>query len=142
MICEGCEDLMSGFLMGLGLAPLIAIGILFVLFLAAGVYVYFAFAWMAVGKKLKYEYPWLAWIPFARDAMVLQMGGFHWSWVFLFLVPVLGWIALFIMGIIAKWRIFEERKYPGWLSLFILIPQLGFVAHAIILGFVAWNDKK
>lgn len=142
MICEGCEEAMSGFLVGVGLAPLIAIGIVFMLFLFAGVYVYFAFAWMEIAKKLKYEYPWLAWIPFARDAMVLQLGGFHWALVFLFLVPILGWIALFILGIIAKWRIFEKRKYPGWLSLFILIPQAGFIAHGIIVGFVAWKDKK
>jgi len=134
--------MIAGVLIGTGMGALIAIGIFFIIILFAAFYIYFALAWMTIAKKLKYNTPWLAWIPFARDAMVLQLGGFHWAWVFLFLVPVFGWIALFILEIIAKWRIFEKRKYPGWLSLFILIPQAGFIAHGIILGFVAWKDKK
>jgi hypothetical protein len=74
--------------------------------------------------------------------MILELGKFNWALVFLYLIPILGWIAIFILLIIAKWRIFEKRRYPGWLSLFILIPKLGSLAHAIILGFVAWKDKK
>lgn len=105
-------------------------------------YIYFALAWMIIGKKLNYKYPWLAWIPIANMAMVLQLGGFAWPWIFLVFVPVLGWIALFVMGIIACWKVFEKRKYPGWLSLLVFIPKVGIVANAIVIGFVAWKDRK
>jgi len=77
----------------------------------------------------------------------LQLGGFHWAWIFLILIPMLGWIALGVLGIISCWRIFEKRNYQGWLS---LIPILGFVpfvgwiasiAFLVIIGIVAWGKK-
>jgi hypothetical protein len=79
--------------------------------------------------------------------MVLQMGGFHWAWVFLILVPFLGAIAIMVLSIISTWRIYEKRKYPGILSLVILlsmIPFVGFlagIANLVILGMVAWVDR-
>ncbi len=112
------------------------------------VYLFTAFAWMSIAKKLKYKRPWLAWIPFASSAMVLQLGGFHWAWIFLLLIPVFGWVAFAVLAIMARWRIFEKRSYPGWLSLvplLALIPYLGwlgFVGYFVVLGFVAWNDVK
>jgi|TARA_Y100000310_G_scaffold256634_1_gene264470 hypothetical protein len=34
-------------------------------------------------------------IPFANSAMRLQLGKkFHWAWVFLYLIPIIGWIAI------------------------------------------------
>ena len=118
----------------------LAITTILIIFL--GLYVYIAMAWMSIARKLKYKYPWLAWIPFANAAMILQLGGFHWAWVFLFLIPFLGWIAIMIIGIIATWRIFEKRKYPGWFSLSMIIPQIGGILYLIAIGFVAWKDKK
>jgi len=119
----------------------------FALIILAALYVYNGLVWMTIGKKLKYSKPWLAWIPFANIAMILQMGGFHWAWVFLLLIPVIGWIALMVLMIISCWRIFEKRKYPGWLSLIPLaggIPAIGglaSIAYLVILGFVAWKDN-
>ncbi|MBU2561550.1 MAG: hypothetical protein KKD17_04580 [Nanoarchaeota archaeon] len=133
-----------------GGALLAFIGAFFIVFVMIflALYVYTSLAVMTIGQKLKYKYPWLAWIPFANLSMILQMGKFHWAWVFLMLVPVLGWIALAVMLFVATWRIYEKRKYPGWLA---LIPLAGFVpvvgglasiAHLIIMGFVAWKDVK
>jgi hypothetical protein len=122
--------------------------IIFALIIGAAVYIYCALAWSTIAKKLNHNQPWLAWIPFANISLVLMLGGFHWAWVFLVLVPILGWIALFVMGIIATWRVYEKRKYPGWLSLLPLlgaIPFLGWlagIANFVILGFVAWSDRK
>ena len=65
--------------------------------LIAAIYIYHALAWQKIGKNQKYKRPWLAWIPFANVSMILQMGGFHWAWVFLFLVPILGWIAIMVL---------------------------------------------
>jgi len=105
-------------------------------------YVYFSLAWYTIGKKLKYKKSWLAWIPIANISMILQMGGFHWAWIFLFLIPVFGWIALFVLMIIAHWRIFEKRKYPGWFSLSFVFPNVGGILYMVVIGFVAWSDRK
>ncbi len=110
-------------------------------------YIYMALALMTVAKKLDHQYPWLAWIPVANLALILQLGNFHWAWVFLIIIPILGWIAVGILGIIATWRIFEKRNYPGWLALIPLvgfIPFIGYLAtlaNLVVWGFVAWKDR-
>ena len=121
---------------------IIALGIIIAVVLLAVFYVYFALAWSTIAKKLKHKKPWLAWIPFANLAMMLQLGGFHWALIFILLIPILGWIAVFVLLIIATWRIFEKRKYPGWFSLSMIIPKLGIILYLIAVGFVAWQDKK
>ena len=116
----------------------IVISILFFAF-----YVYFALAFMTIARKLNYEKSWLAWIPIANFGMILTLGNFYWPWIFLIFVPVLGWIALIVMGIIAQWRIFEKRNYPGWLILLSLAPYgIGLIIYTIEIGLVAWKDKK
>ena len=138
-------------------------------------YIYSSLAWMTIGKKLKYKYPWLAWIPIANTIMVLQMGGFSWAWIilgivlpiiaiipaiiFAFFSQMLMWIVislliiiplliLCVISIIATWRIYEKRKYPGWLALVSLlsaVPYIGMlavIANIVILGLVAWSDRK
>jgi hypothetical protein len=121
---------------------LIALGAVFVFALFLMFYVYTAWAWMAIANKLKYKYSWLAWIPFANLAMILQLGGFHWAWMFLILIPLVGWLVLWVLLIIATWRVFERRKYPGWFSLAMIIPRFGTMIYLIIIGFVAWKDLK
>ena len=119
--------------------------VLFIIIIIA-VWIYTSLAWATIGRKLKHRNPWLAWIPFARTGLVLKLGKFHWAWVFLYLIPILGWAVLAILCIIARWRIFEIRNYPGWLALIPIasvIPLLGGlagIAYLIILGIVAWKD--
>jgi hypothetical protein len=120
---------------------ILALGIAVAIIIGLALYIYTALAWMTIAKKLKHKYPWLAWIPFANVCLMLQLGGFHWAWIFLFLIPILGWLALLILVIIATWRIFEKRKYPGWFSLSIIIPEIGGILYMIAIGFVAWKDK-
>ena len=127
---------------GGALGGLFAIGVVALIILLAAVYIYTAWAWYTIARKLKHKNPWLAWIPFANIAMMLQLGGFHWAWVFLALIPILGWIALFVLVVIATWRIFERRGYPGWFSLSLVIPKVGAILYLVALGFVAWKDKK
>ena len=124
-----------------GLGILMTLGLLMILFILA-LYIYFSLAWMTIARKLKYKRPWLAWIPIANIAMILQLGEIPWAWTFLILIPVLGWIALFVLTVIATWRIFEKRKYPGWFSLSMIIPWLGKILYLITIGFVAWEDQK
>ena len=102
------------------------------------VYIYSALALSTLGKKLGQNNLWLAWIPFINFILILQMGNFHWAWIFLLLIPFLGWIPLTIIGIVAFWRICEKRNYPGWLSLLTL---LGSLPGLIVLGVIAWKDR-
>ena len=104
----GEEIFASGIFGGLVGAALIAV----ISVVLITTYVYVALAWRSIAIKLKYKRPWLAWIPFANVAMMLQLGGFHWAWVFLFLIPLLGTIPLLVLFVIATWRIFEKRNYP------------------------------
>ncbi len=132
----------GSFLGGAFVTALFALSVFIAVLLIVGVYVYYALAWSTIAKKRKYKYPWLAWIPFANISLILELGGFHWAWVFLFLIPVLGWLALFILTIIATWKIFEKMNYPGWFSLAVLIPRVGGILYLIAIGFVAWKTQK
>ena len=143
-LSKAITDAITGSVLG---ALIIGAIVLFVIILIA-VWIYTSLAWATIGKKLRHKNSWLAWIPFARTGLVLSLGKFHWAWAFLWLIPIVGWAILAVLGIIARWRIFEIRNYPGWLALVPLagiIPLLGGlagIASLIILGFVAWKDTR
>jgi hypothetical protein len=145
-MCVGCPDFvtneMAGAFAGGAFGVLVALGILVLILVLAAVYVYFALAWQTTAKKLKYKRPWLAWIPFANLAMILSIGGFHWAWIFLLVIPFLGWLAVYVLLIIATWKILEKRNYPGWLSLSMIVPKIGGILYLILIGFTAWADRK
>ncbi|MEK6964488.1 MAG: hypothetical protein AABX70_08790 [Nanoarchaeota archaeon] len=130
------------YIMGGAMAGFFFASLMLLFLLLAAVYVYSAYAWMLIAKRLKYDKPWLAWIPFANVSMIFQLGGFHWALVFLLLIPIFGWIAVFVLSIISHWRIFEKRKYPGWYSLSVIVPYVGSILYLIAIGLVAWKDKK
>lgn len=136
------QDILFGGLVGAALA----FAIVFAVLIGIAIYVYFALAWSKIARLKKHKKPWLAWIPFANISLWLQLGGFHWAWVFLMLVPILGWIAVGVLVIISHWRVFESLKYPGWMSLSplldILVTGVGTIAYGIIIGFVAWKKRK
>lgn len=117
----------------------ILFGILFILLFVLMFYIYFSYAWFLIAKKFKYRYPWIAWIPVANIGMILELGDFHWAWTFLILIPILGWIVLFGLLIIAHWKIFEKRKYPGWFSLSLIIHQVGMILYLIAISFLAFK---
>ena len=109
---------------------------------AIGFYIYHALVLMTIAKKLKYKNAWIAWIPIVQLALYPILAKKEWPWVFMFLVP----IANLVFAIMWTWKIFERRKYPGWLSLVFLlgiIPGLNVlagIAYIVIFGLVAWKD--
>ena len=135
-------SVLGGALGALTMAALITVAII-----GLALYVYQALAWMVIAKKLKHKYPWLAWIPFAATSMRLQLGGFHWAWTFLWLIPILGWIPLIVLLTISMWRIFPKRGVTKWLGLAYAarwIPKIsgiGLITYLITIGFVAWKKK-
>jgi hypothetical protein len=127
--------------LGTGVGALIALGIGFLVLILLAVYIYHSWAWFTIAKKLKHKKEWVAWIPIANVALILHLGKFHWAWIFLILIPIVGWIALLVLFIIATWRVFEKRNYPGWFSLSSIIPEIGALLYLIAIGFVSWKDK-
>lgn len=120
--------------------------LIFLLLVFVGLYVYFAWAFMTIARKLKYKKAWLAWIPLAQFALfpiLAKKKESAWPWVFILLVP----FANFVFMIIWTWKIYEYRKYPGALALISLasfIPFLGFfagIANLVVWGLVAWHDR-
>jgi len=146
MINETIENaLTEGVIAGLTTGLILAmVGLILILLIAF--YVYHALAWSTIAKKKKYSRPWLAWIPFASTAMRLQLGGFSWALAFLWLIPILGWIAIFVLLIISHWRIFESLNYPGWLAILQLADiagsGIGSIAYLIVIGIVAWKEPE
>ncbi len=135
--CPGASAFAGG-VMG----AFVALGVFLTIVFGLAIYVYFALSWQAIARKMKHKNPWLAWIPLVNIALILQLGGIAWGWIFLLLIPVLGWIVLFILLIIATWRICVRRKYPGFYSLALVIPKVGGILYLVLIGFLAWGKKK
>jgi hypothetical protein len=118
--------------------------IIFVIVLLLALYVYWALAFMTIARKLKYDKPWLAWIPIANFFLLPILAKKKWTWGFMFFVPIAG----FVFMIIWTWKIYERRNYPGALSLIYLgtlIPIVNWfagIANLVVLGLVAWYDMK
>ena len=129
----------NGAMMGLG-AAMLGIGVVFLV----GLYVYMAFVFMTIARKLKYDKPWLAWIPVANMFLLPILANWEWPWGFLMFVPIVNVVFM----VIWLWKIYEKRKYPGALSLLAvasIIPFIGWLAgigHIVVLGMVAWADRK
>jgi len=133
MTGAGMYDAMAGGIFG----AIVAIGVMFALVILAAIYIYFALAWTKIAKREKYKNPWMAWIPLLNLAMILQLGGLHWAWIFTAIFPP----ALLVLIIIASWRIFEKNNYPGWFSISLVIPKVGWILYLVVIGFVAWGKK-
>ena len=74
IFCKDCPEAVSNILVGGAITGLVALGILIATIIILGIYIYFAFAWKTIADKLRYKKSWLAWIPFANLAMILQIG--------------------------------------------------------------------
>ena len=138
----------------------LSIVLLWMLLVLIALYLYIAFAWMTIAKKLKYKEPWLAFIPIVNLFLIPILADKKWTWGFIFIVPFvfipLPILCLILIGVAAvfyfiwTWKIFKKRKYPGWLALLPLgrlipLPIVGFlfiIAYLVVLGLVAWEDRK
>jgi len=120
---------------------------LFAVIIGIGLYVYWAFAWMTIAKKFKYDKPWLAWIPVANLFLIPILAKKKWTWGFFILLPPV-YFGLYIYW---SWIIFKMRGYPGPLALIALgmlpplsavgfISALSAIGYFVVLGLVAWKD--
>jgi len=121
-----------------GLASgILAFGAIAVVALIA-VYLYVAFALMAMAKRTNTPNGWLAFIPIANVYLMTQIAGLS-GWytlgLLLGIIPVVGWIALSALFVFIFWKIAENLKRPGWWGLLQLVP----VVNLIMIGVMAWG---
>ena len=101
-------------------------------------YIYTSIALMTIAHKTRTRNAWLAWIPIANFYLVTQIAGVSGLWTLALLaalVPFVGPLLLAGVGIWLFWRVAEKRRFPGWISLLLLIP----VVNLVILGILAWG---
>jgi len=101
-------------------------------------YIYTSIALMTIANKTRTRNAWLAWIPIANFYLVTQIAGVSGLWTLALLaalVPFVGPLLLAGVGIWLFWRVAEKRRFPGWISLLLLIP----VVNLVILGILAWG---
>jgi len=127
--------------LGLGMMILLVYG--FIMLLGIALYIYSAFALMAIAKKTGTEPAWLAWIPVANMVLISKIAKMHW-WPVLMMIPAfmfymiglflfmfgqkiasivlfsIAGAALLVFGIysiIWSWKMFEAVQRPGWWSM-------------------------
>ncbi len=140
------EEYLSSFAGGgaAGVDPVVLI-IGLIVFLA--IYLFTAFAFMNIAKKMNVERPWLAFIPVANLYLVSKMAKMHWWPILLILpaaIPVIGSIFSFVLSvfyIIWVWKIFVHFKKPGWWTLLQYVPIVN-IAYFYMLGKIAWGKEE
>ncbi|MFH0906524.1 MAG: hypothetical protein V1824_04265 [archaeon] len=115
--------------------------IIFAIIVSIIIYIYITIVGYTIAKKLGYNKPWLAFIPFANYFLFPILADLNWAFGFIVLasfIPKIGSIVALVFAIICSWKIFEKRGYAPALSLLLVIP----IVNLIMLGIVAWYDNK
>lgn len=115
--------------------------------ISIAMYIYLSIVFMKIGKKGKYPYPGIAWIPGIGPALIsAKLAKMHW-WPIFFLVgsiiPFIGIIFALVFGVFSMiwaWKMLERFGKPGWLVLLGLIPIIGGIIQFVVLGMIAWGD--
>lgn len=109
----------------------------FSLVIGIGSYVFMAFTWSTIAKKLGYEdKAWMAWVPIANFILMLQIAEMSPWLIFLFVIPCIGWLALFVIYVIAWMKISERRGFASALGLITIIP----IGAYVLYGLLAWGE--
>ena len=121
-----------------GLAGLFAAFFLIFLVAVLVIYIYTSIALMTIANKTGTRNAWLAWIPIANFYLVTQIAGVSGLWTLALLgvlIPLVGPLFVAGVGIWLFWRVAEKRRFPGWVSLLLLIP----IVNLVVLGVIAWG---
>lgn len=83
-----------------------------------------------IGKKLGYERPWYAWIPFLFVYMMVELSDQdkNWFWIIVIcaFIPCISFVAL-VMFIIVAMDLTEKCGRPRWWAILWLIPFVVWV---------------
>lgn len=108
----------------------IALGLITALLWLA-LYVWTALALSAVFRKCAQE-PWKAWVPVLNLAVLLRLGGLSPWFLLLLVIPVLGQLAVWVVLVIACYRVNTAFGYGAGLT---VVAALVLPVWASILGF-------
>jgi len=133
------ESLITG-----GIWAILAGMLVLTIIVSVGIWIYLSFAFMAIGKKIKYKNYGLAWIP-AFGPLIIAFKASKmpwWPWLLLigYFIPYVSGLfglAFTVFAVIWQWKMFEEIKRPGWWAILCLIPVLNLVLY----GIAAWSKK-
>lgn len=118
-------------------------------------YVFTSLTLSKIAKRLDYQRPWFAWIPFVKIYLQLALGDMSPAFLALYFgpfflgffagLPIIGWIFNFIIffasigsvavTIITFMNICKKRGYDKWLGLLSITPLTTYV----LLGVLAWG---
>jgi hypothetical protein len=121
-------------------SALVGAMLMFFIIAVLAIYLYTAWAMYTIGKKLKIEPYWLAWVPAINVFYIPILAGYEWYYGFLWLlamIPFIGWLVAIGLIIWWWWRISEARKREGWFGILMAIP----VVNLVIVGLLAWEKK-
>jgi|WetSurMetagenome_2_1015567.scaffolds.fasta_scaffold489623_2 hypothetical protein len=128
---------MTGSLLALGAAMF-----LFVFLFMIAYYIVNSWAFMSLGKKVKYSTPGLAWIPVVGPALISsKTAKMHWWPILLligFWIPFVGnllVLAFTVFSIIWLYHTYEKINRPGWWAILMILPVVGLV----MLCIAAWG---
>ena len=126
----------------LAIAALSGIALVTAVIITLAVYIYTSWAVMTIANKTKTQPAWLAWIPIANLFLIAKIAQVGW-WTALIVIfagwiPIIGQVLALAITVWWFWQIAERRNYEGWMGILMIIP----LVNLVILGVLAWNDKK
>jgi len=115
------------------LAAVVAGFLTVILFVVAGLYVYFSLCMYLIAKKLNVAEAWAAWIPILQVWPFLSSAGKPCWWVLLLFIP---FVNAFV-GVYLWMCITENLGRNKWLGLLMLLPIVNFV----LMGVLAFSKE-
>lgn len=96
---------------------------------ALGIYLFFAYCLVALGRKLQDSRPWWGWIPVMQVLLMLRLAGLSYWFFLALLIP-------FVNIAVAIWvwvRIAKRLSKPAWVGALMVVPGLDL----FVLGYLA-----
>lgn len=123
----------------IGTGLLAAMGVVW-FFVGLALYLFSAFALMAIAKKTNTPNGWLGFIPIANVYLMTQIAKLPWWWtlsILLLIIPFAGAVVMVVAMVYIWWKIAENIGKPGWWSLLLLIP----IVYIVIISIMAWGKE-
>lgn len=147
------EEILLSILTTLSIALIVVVLLIMLI-----VYVYTSLTLYKTAEKLNHPKPWLAWIPFARIYLQLELGNMNPLFFLLYLfpyligalsaIPYVGNLFAFlgtglstsivVINIITFMNISKRRGYDRELGLMMIAPLTGW----ILRGILAWGKRE
>ena len=101
------------------------------LIVALGIYFFFSYCLVTLGRKLGDARSWWGWVPVLQVLMMLRVAGLSYWWFLALLIPLVNiGVAIYVWV-----RIAQKRLKPGWIGALMIIPGLDL----FVLGYLAFS---